>query len=40
VLEVSIEKDVVVAITAGSDTAWKGTLEGLKKILRGEIKAK
>ncbi len=40
VLEVSVEKDVVVAIMAGEDAAWKGTLEGLKKILRGEIKAK
>jgi hypothetical protein len=29
-----------VAIMVGEDAAWKGTLEGLKKILRGEIKAK
>jgi hypothetical protein len=40
VLEISVEKDVIVAIRAGEDAAWKGTLEGLKKILRGEIKAK
>lgn len=40
VLEVSTEKDVIVALMAGGDAAWKGTLEGLKKILRGEIKAK
>lgn len=40
VLEISVEKDVIVAIMAGEDAAWKGTLEGLKKILRGEIKAK
>jgi hypothetical protein len=40
VVEISVEKDVVVAIMAGEDAAWKGTLEGLKKILRGEIKAK
>lgn len=40
VLEVSVEKDVIVAITAGDTAAWKGTLEGLKKILRGEITAK
>jgi hypothetical protein len=40
VLEVSVEQDVIVAIMAGEDAAWKGTLEGLKKILRGEIKAR
>ncbi len=40
VLEISVEKDVIVAIMAGEDTAWKGTLAGLKQILRGEIKAK
>jgi hypothetical protein len=40
VLEISVEKDVIVAIRAGEDAVWKGTLEGLKKILRGEIKAK
>jgi hypothetical protein len=40
VLEVSVEKEVIVALMAGEDAAWKGTLEGLKKILRGEIKAK
>ena len=40
VLEISVEKDVIVAIMAGEDSAWKGTLEGLKKTLRGEIKAR
>jgi hypothetical protein len=40
VLEISVEKDVIVAIMVGEAAAWKGTLEGLKKILRGEIKAK
>jgi hypothetical protein len=40
VLEVSVEKEVIVAIMAGEEAAWKGTLEGLKKILRGEITAK
>jgi len=39
VLEVSVEKDVIVAIMAGEDAAWKGTLEGLKKILKCEMKA-
>lgn len=40
VLEVSVEKDLIVAIMAGEEAAWKGTLAGLKQILRGEIKAK
>jgi hypothetical protein len=40
VLEVSVEKEVIVAIAAGEGAAWKGTLEGLKKLLRAEIKTK
>ncbi len=40
VLEVSVEKDVIVAIMAGEEAVWKGTLEGLKKLLKGEIKAR
>jgi hypothetical protein len=40
VLEISVEKDVIVAIMVGEEATWKGTLAGLKQILRGEIKAK
>ncbi len=40
VLEVSVEKDVIVAIAAGEDAIWKGTLKGLKKMLREQIKRK
>ena len=40
VLEISVEKDVIVAIMVGEDSTWKGTLEGLKKLLRGEIKGR
>lgn len=40
VLEVSVEDSVIVALMAGEDAAWKGTLEGLKQILKGEIKAR
>jgi hypothetical protein len=40
VLEVSVEDSVIVAIVVGEDTAWKGTLEGLKELLRGQIKAR
>jgi hypothetical protein len=38
VLEVSVEKDVVVAVMIGEDAAWKGTLEGFKQLLKGESK--
>lgn len=37
-LEVSVEENVIVSIMAGDDAMWKGTLEGLKKMLKGEIK--
>lgn len=40
ILEVSVEKDVIVAVMAGEDAVWKGTLEGLKKLLKGEIRAR
>jgi len=39
VFEISVEKDVVVAIMIGEDAAWRGTLKGLKQFLKGEIKA-
>ena len=40
VMEVSLEDKVIVALMAGEDAVWKGTLEGLKMLLRGEIKAR
>jgi hypothetical protein len=40
VMEVSVEDKVIVAIMAGEEAVWKGTLEGLKQLLRGEIKAR
>jgi len=40
VLEISVEEKVIVAIMVGEDATWKGTLEGLKQLLRGEIKAR
>jgi hypothetical protein len=33
VLEVSVEKDVIVALMAGEAVSWKGTLTGLKRLL-------
>lgn len=40
VLEVSAEDSTIVAIMVNEDAAWKGTLEGLKKLLLGEIKGR
>ena len=40
VLEVSVEKDVIVALMAGENAVWKGTLTGLKQLLAGEIKSR
>jgi hypothetical protein len=34
VFEVSAEKSIIVAIMAGEDAQWKGTLEGLKILLK------
>ncbi len=38
VFEVSVEKQVIVAIMAGEDAVWKGTLEGLKEMLKGALR--
>ncbi|MBU0992783.1 MAG: hypothetical protein KJ737_09855 [Proteobacteria bacterium] len=40
VLEVSAEENTIVAIMVDEDAVWKGTLEGLKMLLRGEIKGR
>ena len=41
VVEVSVEDSIVVAIMAEDENAaWKGTLDGLKIMLRNEIKAR
>jgi len=40
VLEVSVEESVIIAIMAGEEAAWKGTLKGLKQLLKGEIAAR
>ncbi len=40
VMEISLEDKVIVALMAGEKAVWKGTLEGLKQLLRGEIKAR
>ena len=38
VVEVSVENDVIVAIMAGDDAVWKGTLEGLKEMLMDSLR--
>ncbi len=38
VLEVSVEKNIIVSIMAGDDAVWKGTLEGLKDLLKSQVK--
>ncbi|MCP4689088.1 MAG: hypothetical protein GY859_13625 [Desulfobacterales bacterium] len=40
VMEVSVEKDVIVAVMAGEDAMWKGTLKGFKKMLREQMAPK
>ena len=40
VMEVSVEKDVIVALMAGEDAVWKGTLTGLKEMLKNAIRAR
>lgn len=39
VFEVSVEKDVIVAIMVGENTTWKGTLDGLKQLIKDAHKA-
>jgi len=40
VMEISVEEKTIVAIMAGEDAVWKGTLDGLKMLLKGEIKGR
>ena len=40
VFEVSVEKNVIVAIMAGEDAVWKGTLDGLKILLKEAVQGK
>ena len=38
VFEVSVEKDIIVAIMTDEKTAWKGTLAGLRRMIRESMK--
>lgn len=37
VFEVSVEKDVVVAIMLDETTTWKGTLTGLRQLIKSKL---
>ncbi|MBW1710732.1 MAG: hypothetical protein JRG97_13795 [Deltaproteobacteria bacterium] len=37
VLEVSVEKDVIVGLMAGDKAVWRGTLKGLQILLKNSI---
>ena len=39
-MEVSVEEEIIVSIMAGDGAVWKGTLDGLKKFLKADIKGK
>lgn len=37
VFEVSVEKDVIVAIMLDENTTWKGTLTGLRELIKSTL---
>ena len=40
VFEVSVEKNVIVSIMTDENTTWKGTLAGLRQLIKTAINAK
>lgn len=40
ILEVSVEKDIIVAIMVDDQITWKGTLAGLKQLIKNTLKDK
>ena len=36
-MEVSVEQEIIVAVMAGEDAVWKGTLEGFRRLLRSGL---
>jgi len=40
IIEVSVEQDIIVALMAGEDAVWKGTLKGFKELLQNAVKPK
>jgi len=39
VMEVSVEEKIVVGIMVGEEATWKGTIDGLKKLLKDALRA-
>lgn len=37
VLEVSVEKDIIIGLMAGEKAVWRGTLAGLKQLIMSQI---
>jgi hypothetical protein len=37
VIEVSVEKDIIIGLMAGEQAVWKGTLKGLQKLIRDSL---
>ena len=37
VIEVSVEKDVIVSMMVDEKTTWRGTLTGLKQLIRSTL---
>lgn len=37
VFEVSVEKNIIVAIMVDENTTWKGTLTGLKQLIKSSL---
>ncbi len=37
VIEVSVEKDIIIGLMAGEQAVWKGTLTGLQKLIRDSL---
>lgn len=37
VFEVSVEKDIIVSMMTDEKTTWKGTLSGLKQMIRDAV---
>ncbi len=37
IIEVSVEKDIIIGLMAGEQAVWKGTLKGLQKLIRDSL---
>ncbi len=37
VIEVSVEKDIIIGLMAGEQAVWKGTLKGLQNLIRDSL---